>query len=145
MRKISKIYVHHSALPRDKSLSEIRELHLARGFEDVGYHFIIDGKGEILQGRPIEETGAHVKRDNVESIGICVCGNFEKEQPLPSQIEALKKLISSLYKRFGELEILGHQDYSESNTLCPGRYLYQLLPELRSKIKVSQNSAERRS
>ncbi len=144
MRKISKIYVHHSALPRDKSLSEIRKLHLARGFEDVGYHFIIDSKGEILQGRSVEETGAHVKRDNIESIGICVCGNFEEEQPLPSQLEALEKLTSSLYKRFGKLQVLGHRDYSESDTLCPGRYLYQLLPELRSKIKVSQNSVEKR-
>ena len=145
MRKISKIYVHHSALPIDKSLSEIRKLHLARGFEDVGYHFIIDGKGEILQGRPIEEMGAHVKRDNVESVGICVCGNFEEEQPLLSQIDALGKLISSLCQRFGKLQILGHRDYSESDTLCPGRYLYQLLPELRSKIEVSQNSVEKRS
>jgi len=144
MRKISKIYVHHSALPRSKSLPEIRELHLARGFKDIGYHFIIDGEGRILEGRQLEEEGAHVKGDNVDSIGICVCGNFEEEQPFPSQIEALEKLISSLCERFERLQILGHRDYPEADTLCPGHYLYQLLPELRRKTNLKSGDKKPR-
>ncbi len=134
MRKISKIYIHHSVLPRDQSIVEIRKIHLARGFSDVGYHFIIDGKGEILKARPIERIGAHVRGDNLNSVGICICGNFEEQQPFISQLEGLKKLILSLYEKFGKLQIFGHKDYSKASTLCPGRYLYQLLPEIRSNL-----------
>lgn len=133
MREITKIYVHHSALPRDKGIDEIRKLHLARGFEDVGYHFVIDNNGKIWKGRPIEKEGAHVKGDNVDSIGVCVCGNFEIEEPLPSQVKALEKLILTLCKKLGKLEILGHRDFSQSDTVCPGHHLYQFLPKLREK------------
>lgn len=134
MRKISKIYIHHSALPMNKGIEEIRRLHIARGFEDIGYHFVIDCNGKIWEGRLIDEEGAHVKSNNVESVGICVCGNFEEEEPHPSQVEALEELIASLGKELGKLQILGHRDYPESDTVCPGRYLYRLLPRLRNKM-----------
>lgn len=120
-------------MPRNKGLSEIRKLHIARGFKDVGYHFVISANGRVWKGRPIEEEGAHVKSDNAESIGICVCGNFEAYPPLTAQIKALKKLIYSLCKEFGKLEVLGHRDYPQADTVCPGRYLYELIPTLVDK------------
>ena len=136
MRRITKIYIHHSALPKDKGIDEIRELHIGRGFDDIGYHFVIDSNGKVWAGRPIDEEGAHVKSDNKESIGICVCGNCDEEPPLQPQIKALEELVLDLCKKWGRLQILGHLDHPDSDTQCPGNYLYQLLPKLRNKVQV---------
>lgn len=135
MRKISKIYIHHSALPGDAGVDIIRKLHIKRGFDDIGYHFVIEKDGKVRNGRKVEIQGAHVKKDNVDSIGICVCGNFEIRKPNRLQIKALKLLICKLCKKFGELKILGHKDFILANTLCPGRYLYELLPVLIKEVK----------
>lgn len=140
MREISKIYIHHSAMPENKGVRAIRKLHLERGFDDIGYHFVIDRYGKIRKGRDIEKEGAHVKTDNTHSIGICLCGNFEEKIPYPSQIKTLEKLIVQLYKRFGKLEIWGHKDYPAANTSCPGKYLYKLIPEIRKRVQESRSS-----
>ena len=140
MRKISKIYIHHSAMPENKGVRAIRKLHLERGFDDIGYHFIIDKYGKTRKGRDIEKEGAHVKTDNAHSIGICVCGNFEEKIPYPSQIKALEKLIARLYKRFGKLEMWGHKDYPAADTSCPGKNLYKLIPEIRKRVQGANSS-----
>ena len=48
-----------------------------RGTRDIGYHFVIQRNGEVDEGRPIEQTGAHVKGHNHDSIGICYIGGVE--------------------------------------------------------------------
>jgi hypothetical protein len=136
-RKIIKIYIHHSALSPDIGCEAIRKLHIQRGFDDIGYHFVIEENGKVCKGRDINKQGAHVKGDNVESIGICVCGNFEETYPKVTQIKALALLIKKLFKEFGQLQILGHKDFSLADTLCPGEHLYGLLPDIR---KISMDT-----
>ena len=69
MRKISKIIVHCSATQEGKDISvdTIRKWHLKRGWRDIGYHFVISLDGEIEEGRPIEQSGAHTKGHNYEN------------------------------------------------------------------------------
>lgn len=126
-------------MPENKGVRAIRKLHRDRGYDDIGYHFVIDKYGRIWKGRDIEKEGAHVKTDNTNSIGICICGNFEEKAPSSSQIKALEKLIIKLYKKFGKLKILGHKDYSGADTLCPGKYLYQLLPDVKRQIPMTND------
>ena len=66
MRPIDTIIVHCSATPegRDVSVSEIRKWHKARGWSDIGYHFVITLDGTMNVGRPIEKIGAHAKGYN---------------------------------------------------------------------------------
>ncbi|MDD2890001.1 MAG: peptidoglycan recognition family protein [bacterium] len=137
-RKVIKIYIHHSALSPDIGLEAIRELHIKRGFDDIGYHFVIEKNGEIRKGRDINIQGAHVKGDNMESIGICVCGHFEEDYPNKLQIKALRILIKKLFKEFGELQLLGHKDFSLADTLCPGQHLYELLPGIKKKLRIQK-------
>ena len=61
MREINKIIVHCSATREGENfeVAEIRKWHLARGFNDIGYHFYIDLYGEIHKGRDISKIGAH--------------------------------------------------------------------------------------
>ena len=73
MRDIDKIIIHCSATQEGKEISAatIDEWHKKRGWRGIGYHYVIGLDGMIEYGRPITETGAHVKGHNKGSIGIC--------------------------------------------------------------------------
>lgn len=126
MRKINKIILHCSATPenRDVSLETIRKWHLARGFNDIGYHYVIDLKGGVHIGRPIEKRGAHTANFNKDSIGICYVGGMDKEMKkakdtrTPQQKDALIKLMHELiYKYNKDMTIHGHNEFA--NKACP--------------------------
>lgn len=72
------LIIHHSAGPRDQSFEEIRRYHIeSRGFDDIGYHKLIEFDGRIHQGRTDDKVGAHAIGYNNRSLGICVVGNFD--------------------------------------------------------------------
>jgi hypothetical protein len=50
-----------------------------RGWQDIGYNFLIGGDGNVYEGRGWGIWGAHVPRYNSKSIGICVIGDFQSE------------------------------------------------------------------
>jgi len=57
------IAIHCSATPpkMDIGVDEIRQMHLQRGFKDIGYNRLIRRNGEWEQGREDDEVGAHVE------------------------------------------------------------------------------------
>ena len=63
MRNINLIVIHCSATKEGIKfdVSRIREMHLARGFNDIGYHYLIHLDGTIEHGRPLNKVGAHAK------------------------------------------------------------------------------------
>ena len=66
MRHITLIIIHCSATPEGRSLDfeTCRNDHIRhRGFRDIGYHFYITRDGTIHPGRPLEQVGAHCRRD----------------------------------------------------------------------------------
>ena len=63
-------------------------------FEDIGYHFLIDGSGRIVEGRHAEVLGAHAGESNDGNIGIALMGDFNKLQPTEAQIVSLRRLVS---------------------------------------------------
>jgi N-acetylmuramoyl-L-alanine amidase len=79
MRPINRIIIHCTATPegRDVTISDVRKWHIARGWRDVGYHFLIRLDGTVETGRPIEQAGAHVKGFNSDSIGIAYAGGCD--------------------------------------------------------------------
>ena len=72
MRAIHKIIIHCTATREgdDISVDTIRRWHLNRGFSDIGYHYVIDIKGNINAGRPIELIGAHCKGETNIQLGL---------------------------------------------------------------------------
>ncbi len=82
MRAISKIIVHCSATQegRDLDAAEINRWHLKRGWNGIGYHYVVLLDGTIEYGRSIYKQGAHVKGENEGSIGICYIGGVESER-----------------------------------------------------------------
>ena len=136
----TKLIVHHSASPAaTTTLDDINLWHREAGFNlsslgyYIGYHYVIDPSGKITMTRDVNEIGCHCNAFdaalntsyNKSSIGICVMGNFEDEQPTAEQVGALTSLITS----FQPILVLGHRDVKD--TLCPGKFLYTKVVELR--------------
>lgn len=121
MRAINYIVVHHSASPRTTTAAEIEKWHRAKGWQGIGYHYVIEGDGHIEIGRLEEIVGAHVEGHNKDSIGICVVGdNTKPEQSwTPKQVQVLYSLLVKLHNKYPKAQLKGHRDFKP--TECPGR------------------------
>ena len=124
MRKINKIIIHCSATRecQDISAATIREWHLARGWSDIGYHYVVGIYGNLETGRAEERVGAHVSGHNKNSIGICYVGGCDanmkpKDTRTDEQRNTLDILIKYLMKKYPEATLHGHNEYSSK--ACP--------------------------
>ena len=126
MRKINKIIIHCAATPegRQHDVADIRRWHLKRGFNDIGYHYLIHIDGTVEEGRPLSKQGAHCSGQNRGSIGICYVGGMSKDMKkakdtrTQAQKDSLIKLMHELiYKYNKDMTIHGHNEYA--NKACP--------------------------
>lgn len=119
-RTIDEIIIHCTATPegKDYDIETIRSWHLARGFSDIGYHYIIDRYGHVHTGRDVDISGAHCSGHNAHSIGIayiggCVAGGkTAKDTRTLTQKAALLSLLIDMRKLYPKAVILGHRDTS---------------------------------
>ena len=130
-RTIKEIIVHCTATPegQDKTVEQIRNEHLAQGWSDIGYHYLIDRRGHILNGRDVDIVGAHCVNHNAHSIGVAYVGGLENRPGVPyaklkakdtrtlSQKAALLMLLAELRKLYPKAEIHGHRDFAAKD--CP--------------------------
>jgi N-acetyl-anhydromuramyl-L-alanine amidase AmpD len=127
MRKIDLIVIHCSATKRsqDFSLEDLEACHKARGFKTTGYHYYITKDGQLHPCRPEEMVGAHARRYNAHSIGVCYEGGLDEQgRPAdtrtPAQKAALVALLRSLKVDYPDALILGHRDLPWVTKKCPG-------------------------
>lgn len=124
-RNIKELIVHCSATPegKDFTVNDIRKWHLARGFSDVGYHYVIYRDGSIHVGRNESVSGAHCTGHNTISIGICYIGGLAtdgktpKDTRTPAQKASLLKLLRELKAKYPKAKIHSHKDFA--NKACP--------------------------
>ena len=125
-RKIRKIILHCSATieGKDYTVEQIRQWHLKRGFNDIGYHYVIYRDGTIHNGRHVDQSGAHTLAHNHDSIGICYIGGLDanskpKDTRTDKQKESMYKLIDKLLKLYNLTinDVYGH--YQFQNKACP--------------------------
>jgi hypothetical protein len=119
MRKINHIVIHCSATVEGKPFNRaaIKAMHLARGFTDIGYHYIILLDGTIEKGRADDVVGAHVSGHNANSIGVCYIGGIGKngkgkDTRTPAQKCAMDSLIDTLKGQYPGAKVSGHRDFS---------------------------------
>lgn len=127
MNKIDAIVVHCSATRagQDIGKSEINRMHVARGFNCIGYNYVVRIDGTVETGRSLQIDGAHCNSKgfsgvsyNKHSIGICYVGGLDKsgkaaDTRTDAQKKALRELIAKLVKEYPDIkEILGHRDTS---------------------------------
>lgn len=134
MREINKIIIHCSDTPDyepddvdfDKyGKNEIDRWHKARGFDCIGYHYVVKRSGKIQKGRNEEVIGAHCLNHNKDSIGICYIGKYT---PTSMQIAALYSLCVEIMLKYDLdfSDIFGHYTFNGSKS-CPGFDIQRLL------------------
>ena len=124
-RVINEIIIHCTATPegRECSVDEIRQWHKARGFTDIGYHYVIHLDGRVENGRDVDIAGAHCTGHNTHSIGVVYVGGCAKDGKTPkdtrtqAQKSALANLLLDLRKLYPRATIHGHRDFA--NKACP--------------------------
>jgi N-acetylmuramoyl-L-alanine amidase len=127
------IIIHHSDSDYG-SAAIIDKWHRDRGFDELGYHFVIgngtnsgDGQIEVGPRWTKQKWGAHDNaldnRYNIYGIGICLVGDFNKTHPTPRQLHSLVRLVAYLMQTYNISpdHVLGHGQTKV--TECPGRNL----------------------
>lgn len=144
------VVLHHAGNGVHKSPNEIQELHMdERGWDDIGYHYVIDHEGRIYEGRPITAKGSHVGGANTGKIGILLLSDFQRgpwydfngdDTPTKKQLEAVSDLISELKKYFPLKMLGGHRDFKKS-TECPGNIFYPLIDSIAEETELERAPA----
>jgi len=123
MRSINTLVVHCSASHQNATVDDIRRWHVdERGWSDIGYHYVISADGVIHKGRPVERAGAHVRKRNHDSIGVCWIGGYKGiDNRTDAQRLALRHLITELLveHEIDLEEIKGHRDFDGVKKSCP--------------------------
>lgn len=125
MRNITKIIVHCSATPegRDFTVADIDKWHRQRGWQGIGYHYVVYRDGSIHEGRNIAKVGAHTSGHNANSIGVCYIGGVAADGKTPkdtrtdAQKVALRNLVKLLQKQFPNASVHGHYEFAAK--ACP--------------------------
>jgi N-acetylmuramoyl-L-alanine amidase len=131
------IVVHNSGTRQGNArVFDYYHRHVRRMQNGLAYHFVIGngtstGNGQIEVGdrwrRQI--NGGHVHSDylNNISLGICLVGDFNRDQPTRAQLDACEELIRYLRERCGKTErgpipVKPHREMNPPRwpTDCPG-------------------------
>ena len=134
------IVIHHSAGDTG-SAALFDAAHRARGWDELGYHFVIDngnggpdGRIEVGPRWQTQKWGAHTGNTpnneyNNYGIGICLVGDFTNSMPTAAQMASLKQLVASLMAKYDipPENVIGHRDAPGAHTACPGDRLYNYL------------------
>jgi len=150
------IVVHHSASDNDSPAS-IDRWHRQRGWDGLGYHFVIgngvhypDGQLYVGDRWRSQTHGAHCKTGpgvylnhkcpdnffNDHGIGICLIGNLENHAPTPAQLDTLTRLIAALVRAttISPDAVYGHGEITH-RTACPGGHCD--LTTLRRRVRLA--------
>ncbi len=143
--EISRITIHHTAANGDDvaaapaRMRSYQSFHQNdKGWEDLAYHFIIDGSGNIYEGRPVGAVGdTATSYDPTGHFLACLDGNFDEATPLDSQIASLTGLLAWASVEYGvdASTIAAHRDYA--GTSCPGDNMYSKIESVRDGVEAT--------
>jgi N-acetylmuramoyl-L-alanine amidase len=115
-RGVKRVFIHCSASdePQHDNVKTIKEWHLKRGFNDIGYHFYIDKDGVVWNGRSLELMPAAQEGNNLGTIAICLGGLkwFSEKQFI-----SLVKLCQEINEDIPGVTFHGHCEVSKKS--CP--------------------------
>ncbi|MCH9780292.1 MAG: N-acetylmuramoyl-L-alanine amidase [Alphaproteobacteria bacterium] len=117
-RSIHLVVVHcsDSDRPSSDNIATIRSWHVdGRGWQDIGYHFVITQDGTVHLGRSIDKIPAAQRGFNSGSIAICLTGSQAFSS---AQMARLRLLLAACGEAHPDAEIVGHNDLNPNKT-CP--------------------------
>ncbi|CRF50413.1 N-acetylmuramoyl-L-alanine amidase [Helicobacter heilmannii] len=125
MRKITKIIIHCSDTPAgmEFSAADIDRWHKERGWDGIGYHYVVKLDGTIEKGREEDVTRAHCKGHNLDSIGVCYIGGRDDnglfvDTRTKEQEEAMVFLCKQLLSKYPKAKLYGHRDFAPKECPC---------------------------
>lgn len=142
MAGVNRITVHHEGntpvwftderSTRDR-IEQDRMVHTRdRKWADIGYHYVIDRAGRIIEGRSVAYQGAHVSGQNEHNVGVMLLGNFEQQSPSQQQLLSLQTTLRFLMAKYRvpTSRVYTHRELGP--TVCPGRNLQPRVASLRT-------------
>lgn len=115
----SLLVVHVTATPagRDIGVKEVRAMHKAKGWSDIGYNEVIRIDGTLETGRGIDAVGAHVAGFNSRAYGISLVGGLDAtgmpaDTATTAQMETLALTLRQRSARYSGAGVCGHRDLS---------------------------------
>lgn len=121
--------IHHSVTTpsgdSQRDVDYIAKLHENRGWDGIGYHFVITPDGVVWYVGDLSTARANVANLNEQVIGICLVGDFTKGNPTDDQVISAHDLCDFFINHMPQLvnvqdwsALKGHQDLQA--TQCPG-------------------------
>lgn len=140
---VNKLIIHHSESPsHTTTVKDFRQWHVVDNkWDDIGYHAVVYRNGDVHSCRNEGFRGAHAAKGgfNHNSLGVCLCGNFDDEYPTREQWLSLYSVLSEWCKKYKidpiSNTILGHRDAPGETKTCPGDNVYRHLPLVRKYVQ----------
>jgi hypothetical protein len=161
-------FVHHTAGTNDYTAAQVPAIirgiyafHVnGRGWNDIGYNFLVDKFGRVWEGRyggiALPVVGAHTQGYNSQAFAMSAMGNFDTANPPAAMLSAYSRLFAwkmGLHgipatgtvmlsgTRFNRIS--GHRDAGQ--TSCPGTKLYAKLATIRTATAKLMGAAAKLS
>ena len=119
------IVIHCTQTPKDMEVDveKVTQWHKDRGFDTIGYHYLIKRDGTLQVGRDEDVVGAHAVAVNGTSIGVALVGGGTVDMGwennfTPVQFETLKSIIIKLKDKYNIEKIIGHYQVDDKKE-CP--------------------------
>ena len=119
------IVIHCTQTPSDMDfgVDKVTQWHKNRGFDTIGYHYLIKRDGTLQEGRQQDEVGAHAVAVNGTSIGICMIGGSNKNGDWENnfneeQFSTLKEIVTKLKDKYNIEKVIGHYEVDDVKK-CP--------------------------
>nr|XP_055199941.1 N-acetylmuramoyl-L-alanine amidase [Nyctereutes procyonoides]XP_055199942.1 N-acetylmuramoyl-L-alanine amidase [Nyctereutes procyonoides] len=133
------LYVHHTYIPAPPctdfahcaaDMRSMQHFHQdTRGWDDIGYSFVIGSDGYVYEGRGWHWVGAHTLGHNSRGFGVAFVGNYTAELPTEAALRTVQDVLPGCAVRAGFLRpdytLLGHRQLVRTD--CPGDALFNLL------------------
>lgn len=124
-REIKELHIHTSATREgmDFNANDIDRWHKERGWNEIGYNYVIKLDGTIEVGRDINKIPASIKGHNKYAVAICYIGGLDKggkpkDTRTIQQKASMSLLIERLRKRFPDAKLYGHCDLAARDCPC---------------------------
>ena len=93
-------------------------------WKTVGYHYIVQADGEIVDLLYIAHPSNGVAGWNSQRVNVCYIGGIDatgkpKDTRTAAQKASLLKVLKELKAKFPSAKIQGHKDFPKVNKACP--------------------------
>lgn len=136
LEQIKYIAIHHSATLQGSSEAFARYHVRKKGWPGIGYIYVVNKNGSIDFCNEWNVISYHVGHSNRIALGICLVGDFTKEQPTELQLQAAADLCQMLIHKIPSIkEIKGHCNFPGYNwKTCPAFDVMKITNLMKSKI-----------